>query len=61
VVFDSGASYILYGSKLIQVATGTSFGDIAGHRVFDLAAGDYRIDVEQPGSTGTYWFTTQAQ
>jgi hypothetical protein len=60
VAFDGSgyASVLWWGSSLIQVATGTNLGKVNDHHVFNLAAGDYRIEVEWPGGGGTYWFSS---
>ncbi len=63
VVFDSDQyNWILYyGSHLVRVSDGADLGPVNGHRVYDLSEGDYRIDVEYPGSTGTYSFTSAGE
>jgi len=59
VVFDSDRlSFALWnaGSQLVRVSDGANFGDISGHHVFDLAEGDYRVEVANcgyPGRTGS--------
>lgn len=62
ITIDSdGYSPVFYnGSKLVNVAGGAVLLDgLYGHHVITLAAGDYRFVVENPGSTGTYGFTTR--
>ena len=61
VVFDSDQYSwpLYYGSHLVRLADGKDLGPINGHRLFDLDAGDYRIDVDYPGGhTGTYTFSS---
>ncbi len=59
VVFDgSGWTGPLGGSQLVRLADGENLGAVDGHRVYELAAGDYRIVVEKPGTPGPYGFST---
>ncbi len=57
VVFDGDAYWTVLGtSRLIRVIDNVDLGRIDGHHELQLTAGAYRIEVEKPGSTGTYWF-----
>lgn len=42
-----------------QGDTGIRFGATSGNGLFNLAAGEYRIEVEYPGNIGTDWFTSR--
>ncbi|MEE9964972.1 MAG: hypothetical protein K4304_07730, partial [Propionicimonas sp.] len=44
------------GSRLVNVASGASLGDLNGHREYQLAAGNYQVEVQNSSDIGSYRF-----
>ncbi len=60
VVFD-GAGWPLIPSALVKVSTGEVLGNINNHHEYELAAGDYRIEVANSSDIGGYSFSSYVQ